>query len=74
MENQVEALRRLSKLRNQSIAELVRISVALYLDNEPEKDRGSKVSRAKALSGMFSSGSNNGSSEHDKHLAAAFGE
>ena len=74
LDAQLEALRHLSKSRNQSIAELVRASVTLFLHRQSENDQQHRIERAKNVAGKFSSGSADGSSQHDQHLAAAFGE
>jgi hypothetical protein len=71
-ETQMEALRRLATLKKKSLADLVRQSVELYLDRESPAGDALRVQRALAVVGKFSSGSRDGSSEHDRHLADAY--
>jgi hypothetical protein len=71
-EEQMEALRRLSALKKKSMADLVRQSVELYLDRETMGGDVLRVQRALAVVGKFSSGSRDGSSGHDRHLADAY--
>lgn len=65
-------LRRLSTERNQSMAELIRISIDQFVEQQSNGGRAAIVARAKAAVGRFSSGSADGSSDHDRHLAEAF--
>jgi hypothetical protein len=71
-ETQMEALRRLAALKKKSLADLVRQSVDLFLDRESPTGDGLRVKRALAVVGKFSSGSGDGSSAHDRHLADAY--
>ena len=73
-EKQSEALRRLAAARGRSIADLVRQGVDLYLRTEGRRDREELIRRALKAAGRFSSGSSDGSAEHDRHLAKAFRE
>jgi hypothetical protein len=71
-EEQASALRAMSAARRQSMAELIRISIDLFVRREAGSSRDAVVARAKGAVGRFSSGSGDGSSAHDKHLADAF--
>ena len=71
-EVQIQALRRLSIELRVSIADLVRRSVDMYLTTHPTMDRDERIERALGVVGQFSSGSSDGSTEHDTHLAEAF--
>jgi hypothetical protein len=71
-EEQMEALRRLAALKKKSMADLVRQSVELYLDRESPTGDALRVKRALEVVGKFSSGSADGSSGHDRHLADAY--
>ena len=71
-EEQVASLRALSVARQVSMAELIRKSVDSMVLRERGAGREAIVARAKAAAGRFSSGTANGSVEHDRHLAEAF--
>jgi hypothetical protein len=71
-EVQMEALRRLAVLKKKSLADLVRQSVELYLNRESPTGDTLRVQRALDVVGKFSSGSADGSSQHDRHLADAY--
>ena len=66
-EEQWHTLRRLSAERGQSMAELVRQSVA------HEISRASGLEPLLAAAGKFSSGRRNVSADHDRYLAEDFG-
>jgi hypothetical protein len=69
---QISALREISSRQHLSLAELVRTSVDLFLSQQQDASYQAKVERAKAVVGGFSSGSSNGSQEHDRLLAEAY--
>ncbi len=73
LESQAETLRQMSVARNQSIAELIRIGVDLLVKQEGGSNSADRLERARLASGRFASGSPDGSREHDRHLADAFG-
>ncbi len=70
-EEQVEALRRASAERNESMADLIRQSVDLFLRQESRQTRAARLERARAAAGRFASGMRDVSVEHDRHLAEA---
>ena len=72
-DEQVKALRALSAERQVSMAELIRRSIDNFVKRESHADREVVVSRARSLAGRFASGSADGSRDHDRHLADAFG-
>jgi len=72
-ENQMESLRIISISHKKPVAELVRDSVQAFLDREAGSGDAAKRENARKVVGKFSSGSADGSSHHDRHLAAAFG-
>jgi Arc/MetJ-type ribon-helix-helix transcriptional regulator len=71
-EQQQAALRRLSAATGRSVADLVREGIERMLASRVTPDRETRVARAIALAGRYSSGRSDGSAEHDKHLAEAF--
>jgi Arc/MetJ-type ribon-helix-helix transcriptional regulator len=71
-EKQFDALRRLSAQKKKSLADLIRQSVELLLAQESRTGKTSRIQRALAAAGKFSSGGHDGSSEHDRHLADAY--
>jgi Arc/MetJ-type ribon-helix-helix transcriptional regulator len=73
-EEQVRALKRLAAQNKKSVADIVRQSVELYLAHEERTGKALRIQRALEAAGKFSSGTANGSSEHDRHLADAYGE
>ena len=73
-ESQVAALQRLSSERNESVDELVRISVERFLGNELSTGRNEIRERAKRVAGKFASGSSDISSRHDEYLYGALAE
>ena len=72
-EAQAAALRRMASATGRSTADLVRQGVDLYLTSEKRPAREEQVQRALAASGRFASGSKDGSAQHDRYLAEAFG-
>lgn len=68
---QVEALRRACAERNQSMADLIRQSVDLFLRQESGGSRALRIERARAAAGRFASGLRDVSSEHDRYLVDA---
>ncbi|MEO8662257.1 MAG: CopG family transcriptional regulator [Bryobacteraceae bacterium] len=73
-EEQSVLLRRVAAARRQSVAELIRVSVDLFMEREASIGQSALAERAKAAAGRFSSGSSDGSREHDRYLANAFGQ
>jgi len=71
-ERQIESLRRLSAKTGESIAELVRRGVELYLGGQLLPSRDDRIERARRIAGRFSSGRKDVSTHHDRHLAEAF--
>lgn len=70
-EEQVKALRQLSVQTGRSIADLTRDAVDYFLSHRPNQ-ADLLVKRALSVVGAFSSGSHDGSTAHDRHLADAF--
>jgi hypothetical protein len=66
-EEQVRALRRQAAQQERSLAALVRQSITLYLARDPRR-----LAAALEAAGKFSSGSVDGSSDHDRYLADAY--
>ena len=54
------------------MAELIRLSIDMFLLRESGSSRQALVKRAKDAVGTFSSGTNNVSTEHDDYLADAY--
>ncbi|HKW96406.1 MAG TPA: ribbon-helix-helix domain-containing protein [Bryobacteraceae bacterium] len=71
-EDQIRALRQISQSTGSSIADLVRQGVENYLNARQYGGRDRQIERALRVAGRFSSGSHDGSTQHDRHLAAAF--
>ncbi|MEZ5356882.1 MAG: ribbon-helix-helix domain-containing protein [Bryobacteraceae bacterium] len=70
---QIAALRSLSAKTGKPVAELVRLGVDALLRSQRGPDPNRKREAALSAIGEFASGSADGSIEHDRHLAAAFG-
>jgi Arc/MetJ-type ribon-helix-helix transcriptional regulator len=70
-EEQVEKLRRLAASGETSISEVVRAAVDALTAVTPP--RAELRRRALAACGAYASGTRDVSSEHDRHLAEAFG-
>jgi len=71
-DEQLQALRKLSASTGRSIAGLIRESVDHYVNSQKGVSRQHQIERALRAAGRFSSGSSDGSAQHDRHLAAAF--
>ncbi len=71
-EKQAVALREMSATRQVSMAELIRISIDLFVQREAATSRASVVARAKSAAGQFASCVNDVSADHDRYLAEAF--
>jgi predicted DNA-binding protein len=67
-EEQAQALRRLSADTGRSLADLVRQAVDLYLRTRKLPNLDAVRERARQAAGKFSSGSGEGSVEHDRLL------
>ena len=68
---QMQALRQLSSRTGRSVADLTRDAVNQFLAHH--SDQGpALLQRALRVSGAFASGSSDGSTAHDQHLAEAF--
>lgn len=70
-EEQMQALRQLSAQTGRSIADLTRDAVDCFLLHRPDKD-SAILKAALSVVGAFASGSSDGSSAHDRHLADSF--
>jgi hypothetical protein len=68
----MERLRRLATESGQSIAELVRLGVDLYLSSRYQPTQNERIERALALAGGFASGLKDVSADHDRYLAEAY--
>ena len=71
-EEQVERLRRLAGESGQSMAELVRLGVDLYLSSRYQPTQNERIERALAFAGAFASGLKDVGAEHDRYLAEAY--
>ncbi len=71
-EEQADRLRRLATESGQSIAELVRVGVDLYLSSRHQPTQNERIERAMALAGRFASGLKDVSADHDRYLAEAY--
>lgn len=71
-ESQVKILRSLSAATGRSIADLIRQGVELYVSTQRRTGREEQVERALRAAGKFSSGTRDGSVDHDRYLAEAF--
>jgi Ribbon-helix-helix domain len=71
-EAQIKALRQLSAETGSSIAELTRDAVEQFLVDQGRRNQQAIIDRALSVIGAFNSGSNDGSSDHEAHLADAF--
>lgn len=69
---QVDRLRLLAAESGQSMAELVRLGVDLYLSSRYQPTQNERIERALALAGRFASGLADVSAEHDRYLAEAY--
>ena len=73
-EEQARSLRMLASKRRVSIAELVRQSVDFFVHSSMVTDVEARRKRAIAVAGRFRSGCTDLSTEHDRHLAEAYGQ
>jgi hypothetical protein len=71
---QLEALRRASAATGRSVADLIRQEVDQYLAGRSELGLEERIERAIGVAGRFFSGRADVSTNHDKHLAEAFGQ
>lgn len=71
-EHQLAALRQLSAESGRSISDLVREGVETVIGARRGVNRAERVGRALRAAGRFSSGTKDGSAQHDRHLAEAF--
>ncbi len=71
-EKQLKALRQLSAATGESIAGIIRQGVELYLGAHAGVNREERIERAIRVAGRFSSGTRDGSANHDRYLAGAF--
>jgi hypothetical protein len=71
-ETQLEKLRKIAAESGQSIAELVRLGVELYLHSRQVPDRQAKRERAMRSIGKFNSGLSDVGRNHDLYLAEDF--
>jgi hypothetical protein len=69
-EEQAEALRRLSLLRQKSQAALLRDALGTLID---QQDRSRRIERARRCIGAYRSGTSDTSVDHDAALDDAFG-
>lgn len=73
-EEQLAALKGLAAASGRSVADLVREGVDLLLRSGGGAALEQRRARALGAVGQFASGHKDVSSEHDQHLAEAFGE
>lgn len=73
-EEQVALLRERARAETRSVSDLVRESVARFLDETPRANRRELAQRADALIGKFRFGAPDLAADHDRHLAEVFGE
>jgi predicted transcriptional regulator len=71
---QAEELKKLASSRHLSVAELIRQAVDAFVRTNVSVGREERRRRALEAAGRFSSGASDISSEHDTHLAEAFGK
>ena len=71
-QKQLQTLRQLSAATGRSQADLIRQGVELYVRSQQRLNREEQIERALGVAGRFSSGSADGSQEHDRHLAEAW--
>jgi hypothetical protein len=73
-EEQSRRLKMLAADEKISIAELIRRSVDSYLGMQKQLDQNERRRRALTVAGKYSSGSSDGSVEHDRYLTEIYGE
>ena len=71
-ESQSQSLRQLSAATGRSLADLIRQGVELYLSTQQRANRAEQIERALRVAGKYSSGTKDGSADHDRYLAEAF--
>ncbi|MGD0771860.1 MAG: ribbon-helix-helix domain-containing protein [Candidatus Solibacter sp.] len=71
-EDQLTALRQLSAESGRSISDLIREGVETVLNTRHGLDLAERLGRSLRAAGRFSSGTKNGSAQHDRYLAEAF--
>ncbi|GAB4111797.1 MAG: hypothetical protein Kow001_13480 [Acidobacteriota bacterium] len=73
-EQQYHALKERARLRNVSMAELIRESIELYLATSPERSSAERRQAALAVAGRFESGLRDLAERHDDYLEKAFSQ
>lgn len=73
-DEQATALKRLAAERNESVAELIRRGVDTLLRSISPVGPDERRRRAIAVAGRFRSGRTDLSTQHDRHLAEAYGK
>jgi hypothetical protein len=73
-DSQFKALKKLSKVENKSMAELIRQAVDSLLHDQPRPGPDKLKKRAIAIAGQFRSGVQALSTNHDRYLGEAFGD
>lgn len=71
-ENQLKALRQVAAATGRSIADLIRQAVDQYLAAKQGPNPQERMERAIRVAGRFSSGTTDGSTDHNRYLAEAF--
>jgi len=71
-DEELKALRQLSIATSKSIAELIRNAIDRHLTANRTVGVEDRAERAIRVAGRFSSGSQDGSTNHDRYLAEAF--
>jgi hypothetical protein len=71
-EEQATALRKRAAEEGRSLADLIRQSVDVYLDQANPASKKSKFERMIRAAGKFNSGSRDVSTNHDRYLADAY--
>jgi hypothetical protein len=73
-EDQAKTLKEMAAEYNVSVAELIRQSVDMLIQSDPELTQAEKRKRAAAIIGIYESGVTDLSINHDKYLAEIYGE
>jgi hypothetical protein len=73
-EEQMAALKRQAAASGRSVADLVREGVDLFLRSGNAPSEKQRQARALEAAGRFASGLRDVSTNHDRHLAEAYGE
>lgn len=73
-EEQAGILRTMAAERRRSVADLIRMSIDVFLQREAGLGSDLKRARAKSAAGRFASAVSDVSAEHDKYLAEAIGQ